>query len=179
MISIFTSHSYNEYSPKLFKMACNFGYDVDTAKDLVQQFFLEMMQKKLSADIQNPEGYVTTAFKRKLIDQYRADKKMLGQVQPDLIDLAPSPQQVLERLEDTKALIDKLAAAYKKLPARCRRVIYMKYYLNHSTREISDITGLSEQNIYNNLSKGIKHLRKSLDSKANRVQFGALLSFIF
>ena len=179
MISIFAAHSYNEHSARLLNMACSFGYDMETAKDLVQQFFLEMIQKKLTDNILNPEGYITTAFKRKLIDQYRSDKKMLARIEPEFIDLAPSPQQVLEKLEDHKVLIDKLATAYKKLPARCRRVIYMKYYLDHSVREISNITGLSEQNIYNNLSKGIKELRKTLDSSANRARFASLLSFIF
>jgi RNA polymerase sigma-70 factor (ECF subfamily) len=176
---------YNKFRPKLLSIAYSFGYDIDSAKDLVQQFFLELIQKKLPTDIRNPEAFFIIAFKRKIIDQHRANKKKAIPIDSELIVSVPSAQEVLEKLEDNQALINRLEEAYKKLPSRCRKAIYLKYYKGYTTKEIAQITGLSEQNIYNNLSKGIQQLRQSLSKHANKAKFAALVilivlcSFIF
>ncbi|MCH5597866.1 RNA polymerase sigma factor [Niabella ginsengisoli] len=176
MITI-TSY-YNKYRIKLLAIAYHFGYTTDEAEDIVQQFFLDFMQKELPKDIHNPEAFIVIAFKRKLIDHFRANKNRKYTDNFDDIHV-PSTQEILESLETDEELIEKLAEAYKKLPARCRRVIYMKYYCGYSTQEIVKQTGLTEQNVYNNLSKGITNLRKSLEYKVEMIRFGSLLSFIF
>ena len=162
----------------MIAIAYNTGYTTDEAKDLVQQFFLDLMQKDLPGDIQNPEAFIITVFKRKLIDHFRANKKRNPPVAFEDISV-PSTQEILEHVEADEVLIERLADAYKKLPARCRRVIYMKYYQGHSTKEIVKLTGLTEQNVYNNLSKGITSLRRSLQNKVEMIRFGSLLSLIF
>ncbi|WP_460761239.1 RNA polymerase sigma factor [Niabella terrae] len=172
-------HSYyTSYRAKLIALACHFGYNKEEAEDIVQQFFLELLQKDIRSDIQNPEAYLVTAFKRKLIDLYRAGNRNSGYPLPEMPKIL-STQEILEGLETDKALIEKLADAYKTLPARCRRVIYMKYYHGYSTPQIVKLTGLSQQNVYNNLSKGIQLLRKSLGKQAGAARLGQLLLSLF
>ncbi|SDD90677.1 RNA polymerase sigma factor [Niabella drilacis] len=152
---------YTEFRAKLQAIACHLGYTVQEAEDIVHQFFLDLLQKDIPGVIQNPEAWLVTAFKRRLIDLHRSQQRKGHYREIESFHL-PSAQEIIEKLETDTALINHIAAAYKKLPARFRRVIYMKYYQGHSTEKIVALTGLTHQTVYNNLSKGIQHLRQHL-----------------
>ncbi|MGJ7031198.1 RNA polymerase sigma factor [Niabella hirudinis] len=152
---------YTAYRPKLQAIACHFGYSLQEAEDIVHQFFLDLLQKNLPDAIQNPEAWLVTAFKRRLIDLHRIQQRRGNYREIESFYL-PSAQEIIEKLETDAELINHIAAAFKKLPARFRRVIYMKYYQGYSTEKIVALTGLTHQTIYNNLSKGIQHLRQHL-----------------
>ncbi|HOZ85361.1 MAG TPA: sigma-70 family RNA polymerase sigma factor [Niabella sp.] len=169
---------YEKFNAKFIAIACHFGLGLEEAKDTVQQFFLELIQKELKEDIRNPEAFLRTAFKRKLIDQYRSKRKTNKPYNQDAFDV-PSTQEILERIESDSFLIDCLAEAYKSLPARCRRVIYLKYHNGYTTKDIAKHTGLTEQNVYNNLSKGIQMLRKAMNVRVSPSKLGGLLSLFF
>ncbi|MBN9298855.1 MAG: sigma-70 family RNA polymerase sigma factor [Filimonas sp.] len=167
---------YNNFSPKLQAIACHFGYIKQEAEDIVQSFFLDLLQKNIAIEeIKNHEAYVVTAFKRKLIDLHRAQKRK-GSIEEIESFYIPSAQEIIEELERNQELVSRIAQAYKKLPARFRRVIYMKYYQGYSTEKIVTQTGLSPQTVYNNLSKGIQHLRQHL---RNEPLVSKLASFLF
>lgn len=169
---------YETFNAKLIAIACYFGLELEEAKDMVHQFFLDLMQKDIVEEIRNPEAFLRTAFKRKLIDRFRSDKKKVTSINPEDMDI-PSTQEILEQIEADSYLLERLADAYKTLPARCRRVIYLKYYNGYSTKEIVKLTGLTEQNVYNNLSKGIQLLRKEMGPKIGAAKLGKLLSIFF
>lgn len=156
---------YTDFKAKLQAIACHFGHTIQEAEDVVQQFFLDLLQKNIPHDIQNPEAYLVTAFKRRLIDLHRSQQRKGSYQEIETFKL-PSTQEIIEKLETDAALINHIAAAYKKLPARFRRVIYMKYYQGYSTEKIVTLTGLTHQTVYNNLSKGIQHLRQNLKKDA-------------
>lgn len=166
---------YTNYKARLFALACHFGYTTEEAEDIVHQFFLDLLQKELPNDIKNPEAYLVTAFKRRLIDLHRANRRK-GQVSDIENFYLPSAQDIIEQLETDEVLMHRITEAYKKLPARYRRVIYMKYYQGYSTEKIVSLTGFTQQTVYNNLSKGIQHLRQHL--KKERL-FAKLANFIF
>lgn len=156
---------YTAFRAKLQAIACHFGYSVQEAEDVVHQFFLDLLQKNIPDDIQNPEAWLVTAFKRRLIDLHRSQQRKGNYLEIESFNL-PSTQEIIEKLETDAALINHIASAYKKLPARFRRVIYMKYYQGYSTEKIVALTGFTHQTVYNNLSKGIQHLRQNLKKDA-------------
>lgn len=156
---------YTAFRAKLQAIACHFGYSVQEAEDIVHQFFLDLLQKSIPDAIQNPEAWLVTAFKRRLIDLHRSQQRKGNYLEIESFNL-PSTQEIIEKLETDAALINHIASAYKKLPARFRRVIYMKYYQGYSTEKIVALTGLTPQTVYNNLSKGIQHLRQHLKKDA-------------
>jgi RNA polymerase sigma-70 factor (ECF subfamily) len=169
---------YCNHRGRLLAIACQKGYSYEEAKDIVQQFFLDMLQKELG-EIKNPEAFLLTAFKNRLIDLYRAYRsKPEFEATPDV----PSTQEIIEDLESDAALVEKIANAYKKLPARYRRVIYLKYYRCLTTEQIVEETGFTYQTIYNNLSKGIQLLRRNLkdhSGKTANLKLAALLGILF
>lgn len=152
---------YCTYKGKLLAIACQRGYSHEEAKDIVQQFFLDLMQKETS-EVKNPEAFLLTAFKHRLIDLYRTNHRPLIS---DSYAMPPSALEIIEELETNMELVNRLEDAYKRLPARYRRVIYLKYYQGLSTEQIAESTGFTCQTVYNNLSKGIRQLRLNLENK--------------
>lgn len=153
---------YETYRYQLCQIAQHMGYSKEDSNDFVQQFFLEILQKNISASIHNPHAFLALAFKRKIIDFYRTAKRIEKRkaAAPDTALLLAQD----ELNEETFDLLSKVEEAYKKIPARCRRIIYLKYYKGLTNEEIVNETGLSLQTVYNNLCKGIQLLRRELNS---------------
>jgi RNA polymerase sigma-70 factor (ECF subfamily) len=158
---------YESCKPALHAIGIRFGYGHDELKDIVNQFFLDMLEKKIDFSlITNPEAYIYTAFKRKLIDHYRRNKQRMIPGKMYVVENAyePSVQEAMEKLQGNTELISKIMQAYDKLPARCRKVIFLKYYKGAGTDEIAEQTGCSKRTVYNNLFTGITMLRNELSA---------------
>ncbi|MFT3948739.1 MAG: sigma-70 family RNA polymerase sigma factor [Agriterribacter sp.] len=156
---------YEAFQGDLLLVGRRLGYTGEELNDLLHQFFLTLMEKNIDfSGIANPRSYLQTAFKRRLIDHYRSEKRYLRHhsmyVVPD--EYQPSVQESLEKIQTNSALIEKVRNVCNKLPATCRTVILLKYGEGLSNEEIEQRTGLSRRTIYNSLFKGIKILRREL-----------------
>lgn len=172
-------HWYETFRYTFMNMGSRFGYQQDEIKDIIDQFFLDLLEKKINpASIQNPQAYLSTAFRRKLIDHHRKHSKvqLLTVRTDDECRAQVSIQDTIEQMEANIELINAIRKAYKKLPARCRKVINLKYYQNLTTEEIALQTGLSKRSVYNNLFEGIKLLREELNHVSPGIHIAALLS---
>ncbi|MGN6532511.1 MAG: RNA polymerase sigma factor [Ginsengibacter sp.] len=171
---------YETYQCSFMSIGIGLGYQRDEVKDMINQFYLDLIEKKTDpASIQNPKAYLSTAFRRKLIDHYRKSCKIPLTISVNNEDHAePSKQQILEQLESNTELINNLRSAYRKLPARCRKVIDLKFYQGLTTEEIVLQTGLNKRSVYNNLFEGVKLLRAELNQATPGVQIAALFSYL-
>lgn len=178
-----TEHVDNWYATfhlHLLHVATRWGYGEEESRDLVQQFFLDLLQKNLEpAGIQHPKAYLTRAFCRKMIDDHRHAKQQ--QQKASLTEIPAYEPSVLEILVHTQAneeLLASIRAAYNRLPARCRKVIHLKYYEGLTTEQIAERTGLNTRTVYNNLYEGIKALREDLTNSHPRTKFAAIFSLL-
>ena len=170
---------YQTFQYNFMNIGLKFGYRQDEVCDFINQFFLDLLEKKIDpATINNPQAYLSTAFRRKLVDHYRQTGQSHLKVAKDIHDdyTEPSIQETLEQIESNKELINSLSNAYKKLPARCRKVIDLKFYKGLTTDEITMHTGLTKRSVYNNLFEGVKLLREELNRHAPGIQIAALIS---
>src|SRR5437762_2409673 len=93
---------YELCKPVLFNIGLRFGYSRDELKDLISQFFLDMLEKNIDfTSVTNPQAYLVTAFKRKLIDYYRNNKQRLhaGKLYVVESDYEPSVQEAMEKIQ--------------------------------------------------------------------------------
>lgn len=137
-------------------------------EDTINQTFLDLSEKKIDfSAISSPDAYVTTSFKRKLIDFYRKKKssKINSLVDLASLELEEGMPLSMEEKEIQTHNLEKLYELFKKIPPRCQKVIFLKYYRHLSNEKIARETGLSVQTIYNNLSEGIKKLRSGFENK--------------
>ena len=170
---------YETFQYIFINMGLKLGYRQDEIKDIINQFFLDLLEKKIDPlSIQNPQAYLSTAFKRKLIDHYRKYGKgrLVVLKADDQGHAGASIQDTIEQIEANTALVNAIRMAYEKLPARCRKVIDLKYYQGLTTDEIVLQTGLTKRSVYNNLFEGIKLLREEFNHAAPGIHIMALLS---
>ncbi len=154
---------YEKYYADLIRLGRFNGAPESEVKDIINQTFLDLAEKKIDfTQITNPAAYVKVSFRRKLIDNYRAKKKNDNLKEFLSVELEEkSPLDLIVSQEEKKELVEKLYDSFQKLPRRCQRVIYLKYFSRLSNEQIADATGLSMQSVYNNLSEGIRLLRRS------------------
>lgn len=157
------------------------GYQEDDAEDFVNSFFLDLLEKDIDLDsIATPQAYLSTAFRRKLIDHYRRSKAKpkLYVAGNDINDkyAESSAQELIEQTESDKALMKQVRDEYLKLPERCRKIIYLKFFKGLNTEQIALNTSLTKRTVYNNLFEGIKLLRSALAQKASATQYVATAS---
>jgi RNA polymerase sigma-70 factor (ECF subfamily) len=166
------SHGFFALYEKMYNFLMVFalkrGYHHEEIKDIINQTFLELAEKKVDFDkIHNPIGYALTSFKRKLIDNNRRITKLnllkneLNQQQEKELIISDT----LEFSENRAEQNQKLFLLYEELPPRCKKVIYLKYYGGLTNEQIAALTGLSVRSVYNNLHEGIKILRSECQKK--------------
>lgn len=167
---------YKAYHSLFINMALSYGYTQEEAGDIVSQFYLDLLEKPMEG-ITHPKAYLSTAFRRKLIDRHRAAKKevvVTHAIAPEQY-IEGSAQEKLEQIQANTELIKQLRNAYQKLPERCRKVIYLKFYKGLTTEQIAAQTGLTKRTVYNNLFEGVKLLRLSLNNSSPDVRISSLL----
>lgn len=171
---------YASFHVHLVKIALRWGYGEEESRDLVQQFFLDLMQKNLEYNgVLNPQAYLSRAFSRRLVDDYRKQKQQ--QKAAGLINIKTYEPSILESIVEIQAneeLIAKIKTAYNALPARCRKVIQLKFYEGLTTEQIAERTGWNSRTVYNNLYEGIKALRAELTRTDPRLRFAAVFSIL-
>ena len=84
-----------------------------------------------------------------------ADRALAG-----LVDQSPSPDQQL----NSNWMDGRLRAALKRLPASYRMIVIMREMEDLSTKEVAEITGLSEANVKTRLRRARLMLRRHLEA---------------
>jgi len=155
---------YQNCYDSLLAIGISYGNNEEDIRDIINHTFLDFAEKKIDfSNIENPHAYIITSFKRKMIDHYRVRKNQnFLSLENKFQD--QSELNCLEKMEideKNKALTEQLYKAFKNMPLRCQKVIYLKYFSKLSNKEIANITGLSGRSVYNNFSEGLKNLRKN------------------
>ena len=116
---------------KLLRLGSLRGNSEEDTKDAINQTFLDFAEKQIDFEmIDNPEGYIMVSFQRKLVDGYRIKKRIsalfLNPARGRQTEL--STLEKLETDENHSELSNHLYVAYKTLPERCQKIIYLKYF---------------------------------------------------
>ncbi len=167
-------HFYNDEYDCLITTGLYHRVELEQVKDIIHQLFLDFAEKKIDLDaVSNPRAYILTSFKRRLIDFHRIHARQRKKLDPFInVEFSElSVDRQIEENEGSAEIIQKLKAAYLKLPERCKKVIFLKFYEQLRNDEIMARTGLSARSVYNNLSEGLKILRSQLTNQhSSRIQ---------
>lgn len=145
-------------SKKVLRFAAHFLKNEDEARDVVQDVFLKLWQKKEELDqVENMEAFVMRMTRNRCLDIIRAQRlvpmdaetdRQLKQASTDVhssIELSESAGQV-------RQLID-------QLPELQRQVMHMRDIEQLEYEEIAELTGLQVNAIRVNLSRARKKVR--------------------
>ena len=145
-------------SKKLLRFATHFLKDEDAAKDVVQDVFLKLWQKRQElVDIENLDAFAMRMTKNRCLDVIRANRVVAIDAETDrkmkqeTVDVH-SKVELSESANQIKMLIN-------KLPDLQRQVIQMRDIEQLSYDEIADLTDLKANAIRVNLSRARKKVR--------------------
>lgn len=171
---------HDKYYHHFITIGLRYGWAIEDLKDIISQTFLDLIEKNIQiTNVINPQAYLTTVFKRKLIDNARKNSRELTELQK--LSLQTENEIYREqKLEEDPEATQKIRKAFLKLPPRCQKVIFLKFYKGLSSKEIAQQTGISTRSVYNNLFEALKLLKENITQKDIAASFSLfLLSLLF
>lgn len=145
----------------LYRVAYYILEDEADARDAVQDLFVKLLSlgSKLDA-VKTPKAYAITLLRNMCIDRIRASKRFYtvscSEDEPHLSFLEAEPDVMV-----SKEKLRRVLAIIEGLPTKQREVIRQRIFEERSYEEISQSTGLSE----NNLRVLLSMARKTIKSK--------------
>lgn len=151
---------FDRYYQILLAIAINLVKDAATAKDMVQEVFLRVWNKRSSLEVpRNTEAYLKRAVINRCLDHIKARKPLVDiSDQYSLSTKAPAAQELLEA-DELERVINKALA---ELPEACRTIFIMKRMEGRSLKEIAALLDISPKTVENQITKALKFLQASV-----------------
>lgn len=139
------------------------GLSKDDAKDVVQQAFLAVWNKRAEIDpTQSLRAYLFRSGRNAGFNLKRARAREVGLPEDAAAGAMAVSEDELERTEETESLTSTLAKAIKQLPPRRREVFELCFVDGLTYSEAASVLDLSPKTIENQMRHALKALRKFL-----------------
>lgn len=150
----------------LLAFAFRYLPDRARAEEQVQELFLALWQQRESLGIQGSvRSYLFAALRNRLLNVRRRDLVEHDWAADEALDgvraLHRAPTTPLAELE-ARELHETVAAAFERLPERCRLAMHLRWREGLSYAEIADVLGIGVKSVENHLARGLKALRDLL-----------------
>ena len=151
---------FEHYYPVLVTFALRYVTDLDQAKELVQEVFIKLYQKREALQIaQSLKSYLFKAVYHQCLNTIKQAKLRQQHQQ----------QAAQERTDtdDTDHLVEaetiqRIYQAIETLPEQCRRIFTMNRFEGMNNQAIADQLGISKRTVETQISKALKLLRQAL-----------------
>jgi len=156
-----TTSEYNtcvrELADGLYRFACKSIGDSEEAKDMVQQAFTVLWEKREEVPPEKGKSFLFTVAYRKCMDVHRARERLTDTERMQEHFLTEQPVQ-----HDIKKILQKALAT---LDTQSRNLVMLKDYEGYSYDEIGKVTGLNSTQVKVYLHRARKVLKNYLVSK--------------
>jgi RNA polymerase sigma-70 factor (ECF subfamily) len=130
--------------------------DVDIARDIVQETFIKVWEKRKIVENDKSKIYLFTTAYHLMIDHFRKNSKNIS------YETVEYKEESTEKgYSDLKEILNE---AVEKLPNNQKTVVMLRDYEGYSYKEISEITGLSESQVKVYIYRARLFLKKYLVS---------------
>ncbi len=149
---------FDRHWERLYAIAWRLLNDSEAAKDVVQEVFLNLWERRSTLEVQNAAAYLSRAAKFKALNHLRDHPS----------DRLRSLEEAVEQSTGESAPLDlsdlqlELSDALNGLPERCRQVFLLSREEQLSNQEIAEQLNLSQRTVETHISNALKHLRKHL-----------------
>ncbi|HEY8784013.1 MAG TPA: sigma-70 family RNA polymerase sigma factor [Mucilaginibacter sp.] len=163
---------YTHYFHYLNYVGLKKGFPANRVKDSINDLFLYLWENrnKLRHTLDH-HNYILTAFLRKLYrkENFGADNSSEFYSLPDF-GFSPSAETLHIHRASTTDVGRILRGFIEQLPQRQRSMIYQKFYLGLSYKEIANANGVSINTVYNTIYKAVDKFRALIGKE----QLGAM-----
>ena len=150
---------YNRYWDKLVAVSYNLTREKSAAKEIVQDLFVGIWNRRDNIEIHNLAGYLATAVKFAVFKQVERERRRR---EIENYKLAQINHTTLEQEIEFKFLQEYLRGEMEKLPEKCRLVFNYSRIRDMSIPEIAKEMNISEKTVEGHLTKGLKIMKVNL-----------------
>lgn len=154
---------FDQYYQRLVVFACKYLEDLEPARDIVQEFFLDLYESRQSISIQTSlKSYLYMAVKNRCLNQVKhrqVKEKYRNMRRSDEVAVSDTD---FEKIMDAVELEARVYEIISKLPGRCSQIYIMSRVDGKRNREIADELNLSIRTVETQISKALKSLRDNL-----------------
>lgn len=142
--------------------------DADSARDIVQESFLRLVQSG-PPDPEHVRPWLYTVARNLAFDRRRKERRVIASEAENVVPLqvrSTTPAELFEQREEHELVLAILA----ELPEKQREVVRLKFQGGLSYKEISEVTNLSISNVGVLLHVAIKTLRARMNEAQRAVE---------
>jgi RNA polymerase sigma-70 factor (ECF subfamily) len=149
-----------------FKGLCFFALqytkDTDTAREITQEAFISLWEKRERIDLSRPvKTYLSTTVRNKCLNYLRDNRKFNKEIL-DLEGLGADKIYVQpDRLAEAE-IREKIGKAMEELPVKCREIFLLSRQENLKYQEIATRLEISVKTVETQMSKALQHMRHRL-----------------
>ena len=165
---------YNKQYKSLCHFAQRFVFDLDTAREIVQEVFVHIWEKRASIpDKISLETYLYTSVRNKCLDylkhlniKYEYEKMRFREIQ----ELGNTTNNTINYPLDgliTAELEQAIKTAIENLPDKCREVFELSRHGGLKYREIAEELSISVKTVETHMSRAIHALKEELSGFLN------------
>ena len=159
----------NEILPlkqRLYRYALSLVYREELAKDIVQEVFLKVWEKRDQMHtIRNREAWCIRCTRNLAIDKLKAHNNRTEEL--DKIISRQGSQSHPDTMVETEDLLESTKMLLQGLPEKQREIFRMKELMGYSNQEIEKFLGLDAIQVKVNLFRARKKIRSSLNKLMN------------
>lgn len=150
-----------------FKGLCFFAFkytkDHDTAREITQETFISLWEKRDNIDLSKPvKTYLSTTVRNKCLNWLRDNKKFNKEIL-DIEGLLSDRSYIQpDRLVESE-IRDKIDRAIEELPEKCREIFVLNRQENLKYQEIAIRLEISVKTVETQMSKALQHMRNRLE----------------
>jgi RNA polymerase sigma-70 factor (ECF subfamily) len=153
---------FRDHFTGLCLFAAGYVKDDETAKEIVQDAFVNLWEKRHTIDLSKPvKSYLSTTVRNKCLNHLRDHKKFSS----DLLALENLSNETLYDQPDKLVESDlsgQISRAIGELPEKCREVFLLSRNRNLRYQEIADELRISVKTVETQMSKALQHMRVRL-----------------
>lgn len=152
---------FKEHYPGMVLFANRFIQDRDAAKDIAQQVFINIYEKKDSLNISGSiKGYLFQATKNRALN-YIKQKKVQEKHKTNFKALNPDIAEENDALELAQ-LSEAINELIENLPPKCQLIFKMNRFEGKKNKVIAEELSISIRTVETQISKALKLLRENI-----------------
>lgn len=155
--------SYELYWEKVYAVCYNNIREVEPAKEMVQDIFKSLWERRSELEIQNIEHYLIRSAKFKTFEYIRNKVSRQKHAEFQMMDCLESSNCTEEQVLFNN-LKEKVNVLVDTLPCQCKRVYKMSREQGLSNREIATLLYISERAVEYHITKAMGKLKVGLAS---------------
>ncbi len=146
----------------LTHFAITFVKNDETAREIVQETFINLWEKRSSIDLSKPvKSYLSTSVRNRCLNHLRDNKKFSS----DLLAIEHATGNEYNEQPDKLVeaeIREKIAVSISELPEKCREIFVLSRSENLKYQEIADRLQISIKTVEAQMSKALQHMRGRL-----------------